>query len=175
MSMTHYRDHHHRHQHMTHYSTHSKTDTNYQTHSNHDSDIHTSHSQEPIKENYHPLISKQQTPLQGQHTRTTHGSETLGNTKTIQSLHQIAPTWASVLGRMGTTSEIRFKVRNKFIDISLCHLCIVGEAHNWDSVYVGCIDCYRMSLEMASILRDPPYKRQAQLHEFVEHFNSKHL
>ncbi len=55
------------------------------------------------------------------------------------------------------------------------NLCVVGEAHNWDEKYDFCEDCYRISLEMSALLRDPPHKRQAQLDAFVKHFNSKHL
>jgi len=76
---------------------------------------------------------------------------------------------------MPITSKIRFKTEKKYVDISLCHLCVVGESHDWNSVYDNCEKCYQTSLEFASLLRDPPGKRKVQLDEFVAHWNSKHL
>jgi len=91
------------------------------------------------------------------------------------SLHQVAPLWASVLARTSKTDKIRFKVRGKQLDISQMKMCVVGEAHQWDDSYENCDECYKTSLEFATLLRDSPYKRKSQLDEFVTHFNQKHL
>jgi len=55
------------------------------------------------------------------------------------SLHQISPRWASVLGREPKVAKIHFKVRGMTIDISQMKTCVVGEAHNWDATYEGCV------------------------------------
>jgi len=89
-------------------------------------------------------------------------------------LSSIAPHWHSVLARQPKTDKIRFKVRGKTVDISQMTSCIVGEAHQWNDDY-DCDDCYKTSLEFATLLRDSPFKRKAQLDAFVTHFNSKHL
>ncbi len=91
------------------------------------------------------------------------------------SLHQVAPLWASVLARMPKTDKIRFKTRGMQLDISQMKMCVVGEAHGFQDKYDSCDDCYKTSLEFATLLRDSPYKRKAQLDQFVAHFNSKHL
>ena len=54
-------------------------------------------------------------------------------------------------------------------------MCVVGEAHGFQDKYDSCDDCYKTSLEFATLLRDSPYKRKAQLDAFVTHFNEKHL
>lgn len=92
-----------------------------------------------------------------------------------RSLHQISPRWASVLARMPKTSQFRFKTRGKMIDLSKMKTCVVGEAHGFDEKYNGCQDCYETSLKFATLLRDTPYQRMAQIEGFVTHFNSKHL
>ncbi len=76
---------------------------------------------------------------------------------------------------MPKTSQFRFKVRNKSLDLSKMRLCVVGEAHGFDEKYNGCQDCYETSLKFATLLRDTPYQRIAQIDKFVTHFNSKHL
>ena len=54
-------------------------------------------------------------------------------------------------------------------------MCVVGEAHGFQDSYDNCDDCYKTALEFATLLRDSPYKRKAQLDAFVTHFNQKHL
>jgi len=90
------------------------------------------------------------------------------------SLHQISPRWASVLGREPKIDKIRFKVRGGVIDISQMKTCVVGEAHDWDSSYGGCADCYQTSLEFARLLMDTPAQRKPQLDKFVAHWNKSH-
>ena len=151
-------------------TTHSKDSNHHQDRDSHT--YQTSQTLEQPQETYHTNLKHTQIQSQEQE-HTTHGSETHGTNN--MTLQQLVPLWTSVLARTPKTSEIRFKVRNFYIDISKCDRCIVGEAHNWDSVYDHCIDCYQMSLEFASILRDNPVIRKPQLDKFVEHFNSKHL
>jgi len=91
------------------------------------------------------------------------------------TLHQIAPRWASILGRTPKTDKFRFKVRGTQLDLSQLKMCVVGEAHGFVEHYDDCIDCYQTSLEFASLMRDSPYERKGQLDKFVTHFNSKHL
>jgi len=140
-----------------------------QTHStNRNSDSHISELEQERRTYSTDSVRTQRQEQQ----HTIHGLEEHGQTI---PLYKIAPRWHSVLALVPKTSQIRFKVDNFYIDISKCDRCIVGEAHNWDSIYDNCDDCYRMSLEFASILRDNPVIRKPQLDKFVEHFNSKHL
>jgi len=113
--------------------------------------------------------------MQGQAVQHRHSQARSQKAVTQLTLHQIAPRWASVLGRTPKTDKFRFKIRGKNLDLSQLKMCVVGEAHGFDESYDECIDCYQTSLEFSTLLRDSPYERKAQLDHFVTHFNSKHL